>query len=277
MRDTGFMVPDRADIAIVDIGGLPVAYREAGDGPPVVLLHGAWSDGREWRLQLEGLADEFRLIAWDAPGCGASGDPPADFTLDDYADTAAALVAALGLEPAHVVGLSFGGGLAIALAARHPTAVQSLVLASAYAGWKGSLPADEVAARVARVVEEADEPPEEWAASYLPGFFAGPVDPVLVDEVLAIMCDSRPAGIKAMVRAFGDADLRDALPRLTVPTLLLYGDQDTRAPLSVARALHDAIPDAELRVLPGVGHVSSVEAPDRFNDEVRCFLRSVRS
>jgi pimeloyl-ACP methyl ester carboxylesterase len=267
---------DRDDVSIADVDGLRIAYRAAGGGAPVVLLHGGWSDGREWRLQLEGLADEFRVIAWDAPGCGASADPPSDFALDDYADAAASLLVVLGLERAHVVGMSFGGALAIALAARHPTAVRSLVLASAYAGWKGSLPPDEVAARVARVVEEADEPPERWAASYLPGFFAGPVDPALVDEVLAIMCDSRPAGIKAMVRAFGDADLRDALPGIDAPTLLLYGDQDTRAPLSVARALHEAIPDAELRVLPGVGHVSNVEAPDRFNEEVRRFLRSVR-
>jgi pimeloyl-ACP methyl ester carboxylesterase len=269
------MVLDRDDVTTVDVDGLRIAYREAGAGAPVLLLHGAWSDGRDWRLQLEGLADEFRVVAWDAPGCGASADPPADFTLDDYADAAAGLVMALGLDRPHVVGLSFGGGLGIALAARYPELPRALVLAAAYAGWKGSLPAEEVAARLQRAVEEAGQPPEQWAASYLPGFFASPVEPELAKEVLAIMCDSRPAGLMPMLRAFAHADLRDALPGITVPTLLLYGAEDTRAPLPVAHALHEAIPRSELRVLPGVGHMSNIEAPDRFDAEVRRFLRSV--
>ena len=265
------------DEGTVAVGDHRLAYRTAGNGQPVVLLHGAWSDGREWRLQLADLADEFRLIAWDAPGCGASSDPPANFSLADYADTAAGFIRALDLDRPDVVGLSFGGGLAIELAHRHPTLARSLVLASAYAGWAGSLPPDVVEARVARALAEADEPPEQWATSYLDGFFAGPVAPDLVDELVAIMCDARPAGIKPMVRAFADADLRDALPDIAAPTLLLYGDCDTRAPLTVAYDLETRIPHSELVVLPGVGHVCNIEAPELFNAEVRRFLRSVPS
>ncbi len=263
------------DEGTVAVGDLRIAYRAAGDGPPVVLLHGAWSDGREWRLQFADLADEFRLVAWDAPGCGASSDPPANFSLADYADTVAEFIGALDLDRPHVVGISFGGGLAIELAHRHPTLPRSLVLASAYAGWAGSLPPDVVEARVTRAVAEADEPPEQWATSYLDGFFAGPVAPDLVDELVAIMCDSRPAGIKPMVRAFAEADLRDALPDLTAPTLLLYGERDTRAPLTVARDLEARIPHSELVVLPDVGHVCNIEAPEAFNAELRRFLHSV--
>src|SRR5882672_2459864 len=179
----------------IEADGRVIGFRAAGSGPPLVLLHGGWRDGREWRLQLEGLSDEFTVIAWDAPGCGASSGPPGDFRLSDYADSAAGFIHALGLERPHVLGLSFGGSLAIELFRRHPGLCRSLTLASAYAGWAGSLPPDEVAARLQRVLAEADEPPESWVASYLPGFFATEVAPELIDEITTIMCDVRPAGI----------------------------------------------------------------------------------
>ena len=76
------------------------------------------------------------------------------------------------------------------------------------------------------------------------------------------------------MRAFAAADLRDVLPRIAVPTLLIYGDEDRRAPLDVAHGLHASIPGSRLVVLRGVGHVSSVEAPERFNSELRVFLRA---
>lgn len=262
-------------VSTVDVGGRTIAYRWAGDGRPLVLLHGGWSDSREWRPQLKGLADEFTVIAWDAPGCGGSWDPPEDFRLHDYADAVAGFIDAIGIERPHLLGLSFGGGLALEVHHRHPDLLRSLVLASAYAGWAGSLAPDVVAARVRRALEEAERPPTEWVESYLPGFFAGPVAQAAVDELIAIMCDVRPAGIRPMVKAFAEADLRDALPAISVPTLLLYGELDQRSPLTVAEDMHARAPQAELVVLPGVGHVSNIEAPEVFNAEVRRFLRSV--
>lgn len=263
------------DEGTVDVGGRTIAYRRAGVGPPLVLLHGGWSDGREWWPQLEGLADEFTVIAWDAPGCGGSWDPPEDFGLPGFADAVADFVGALGVPRPHVLGFSFGGGLALEVVGRHPHLPRSLVLASAYAGWAGSLPADVVAERLRRALDEADRPPEEWAASYLPGFFAGAVPQASIDEVVRIMSDARPAGIKAMVTAFAAADLRDGLNDVSLPTLLLYGGSDERSPLTVAEDLHARMPHSELVVMPGVGHVSNIEAPRVFNAEVRRFLRSV--
>ena len=258
----------------VVVDGRRIAYRREGSGPPLLLLHGGWSDGRDWSLQLAGLSDEFDVIAWDAPGCGGSDDPPDDVPLAEYADAVAGFVTALGLDRVHLCGLSFGGGLALAVYGRHPGSVRSLVLASAYAGWKGSLPPDEVEARIRRVRAEVDRPPETWVDDYLPGFFARDMPPDVLAWVRSIMLDVRPAGTLAMLSAFADADLRDVLPGIAVPTLLLYGDADVRSPLPVAEALHAAIPNAELVVLPGVGHVTNLEAPDAFNAAVRRFLRS---
>lgn len=265
------------ELGIAEVEGFRIGYHRSGEGPPLVLLHGAWSDGREWRLQLDSLSDEYTVVAWDAPGCGRSSDPPETFSLADYADVTAGLLHALDLNRPHLLGLSFGGSLAIEVAHRHPEAIRSLVLVSAYAGWAGSLPPDVIEARVAKVLAEADQPPETWARSYLPGFFAGPVTPGLEEEMLGIMNEVRAAGIKPMVHALAEADLRDALGDIAVPALLLYGEQDSRAPLAVARAIERAIPGAQLVVIPGVGHVVNLEAPAAFDREVRRFLNQTRA
>ena len=250
----------------VEVNGLRVAYRRAGSGPALVFVHGGLGDSRDWRRQLEGLGDEFTVLAWDAPGCGGSYDPPESFRLPEYADCLAGFLAVLGLERPHVCGLSWGGGLALELYRRHPGVPRSLVLASAYAGWAGSLPPEVVRERVERALREAELPPEQWVRGYLPGLFTASAPPELLEEATAIMLDVRPAGMRAMLRGFAEADLRDVLGGIQVPTLLLYGDADRRSPPeAVAAELHRRIPGSRLAVLPGVRHATNMEAPDRFN------------
>ena len=84
---------------VVRANGLEIAYRRVGEGPPLVLVHGAAEDGRVWHPQLSALADEFTVIAWDEPGAGGSSDVPAGFGLADYAGCLAALIEALELGP----------------------------------------------------------------------------------------------------------------------------------------------------------------------------------
>jgi pimeloyl-ACP methyl ester carboxylesterase len=107
--------------------------------------------------------------------------------------------------------------------------------------------------------------------------FSGSAPPEAVDAFRQIMSEIHPAGLRAMARSLAEADLRDILPHVTLPTLLLYGAEDVRAPLTVARDLQAAIDTSTLVVLPGVGHMSSVEAPERFDAEVRSFLRGVEA
>ena len=98
---------------VLRANGLEIAYRRAGAGPPLVMLHGAASDGRIWGPQLDALASELTVVAWDQPGAGGSSDPPDDFGLPAFADAAAALLDMLALGPAHVAGLSWGGTVAL--------------------------------------------------------------------------------------------------------------------------------------------------------------------
>lgn len=256
----------------LEVEGLRIAYERAGEGPPIVLLHGFVGDSREWRRQIDGLSDEFTVVAWDAPGSGRSSDPPESFRMPDYADCLAGFVDALGLGRPHVAGLSFGGGLALELYRRHPTIPITLVLAAAYAGWAGSLPPEVVEQRLRQSLQLADRPPDQFVRAMIPALFSESASAERVDEFAAIMSEFHPAGFRAMARSLAEADLRDVLPRIDVPTLLLYGDKDVRAPLNVAEDLHAAIPTSRLVVLPGVGHMSSLEAAERFNAEVRSFL-----
>ena len=201
----------------VRVGDLRIAYATAGEGPPLVLLHGGWGDHRHWRRQLEGLSGDFAVAAWDTPGCGESSDPPGGWAMADYADCLAAWIDAAGIERPHVLGLSWGSTLALELYRRHPAVPSSLVLAGGYAGWAGSLPPEVVAERLARAEAELGRPPEEWAAAYIPGFH---------DRRCAARSRRRAPGdhgrrpsrgVATMLRAMAKADLRDVLPRIDVP------------------------------------------------------------
>jgi len=262
--------------AQVEVGGLRIGYRRAGDGPPLVLLHGYVGDALgTWSRQLESLRDEFTVVAWDAPGFGSSSDPPETYSLSDYADSLAAFIERLDLDRTHVAGVSFGGGLAIELYRRHPSLPRSLVLVSAYAGWTGSLPADVVRFRLDQALRLADLPPEELVREVVPTLFGENAPRPLVERFAEGMRGFHPAGLRATARSFAEADLREVLPRIDVPTLLIHGSDDVRAPRDVAEGLHAAIPGSSLVVIDGVGHIPNIEAPDVFDAEVRAFLRSV--
>jgi pimeloyl-ACP methyl ester carboxylesterase len=256
----------------VEVDGLQIAYERAGSGPALVLLHGYVGDGpTTWRRQLDGLSDEFTVVAWDAPGAGRSNDPPERFGLDDYADCLARFLGKLGLDTAHVAGLSFGGILALALQRRHSARSRALILASASAGWAGSLPPEAAEQRLRQALALADGAPEAFVAALLPTMFSKPMPRETVDDFRASMRAFHPRGFRAMARASAE-DVRDVLPHIDVPTLLVYGDRAERAPPTVAEALHAAISGSRLIFLPDAGHACNVEAPNDFNGAVRDFL-----
>lgn len=256
----------------VDVAGLAIAYERAGQGPPVVLLHGYVGDGPStWRHQIDDLSTDFTVVAWDAPGAGESDDPPETFGIDAYADCLAGFMGVLGLRAAHIVGLSFGGALALAFQNRHAPLVKSLVLASAYAGWRGSLPTEAAEARLAQAFELSHKSPRDFVDTLLPTMFALPVPPKDFEAFGAAMERFHPAGFRCMASASAE-DLSGVLPAVHVPTLLVYGNEDQRAPLPVARHLHHAISGSRLMVLEGAGHVCNLEMPDQFNEVVRGFL-----
>jgi pimeloyl-ACP methyl ester carboxylesterase len=260
-------------VGVVRTNGLEVAYDRVGEGPPLVFVHGGAVDARMWRPQLAALADEFTVLAWDEPGAGRSSDVPAEFGLADYAGCLAALIDALELGPAHVAGLSWGGTVAQELYRCHPELVATLILADTYAGWKGSLPEAEVRARVEHLRRTLAAPAQDFDPT-LPGLFGGDPPAEFVPLLEAMAADVRPASMGTALLLMAVTDQRDLLPRIAIPTLLIWGELDARSPLSVAHQFENAIPGAQLVVIAGAGHVSNLEQPARFNDAVREFCRA---
>lgn len=260
-------------VEFVEAGGLKIAYERSGEGPALVFVHGAGEDSRIWQPQLAGLADEFTVVAWDEPGAGRSSDPSEGFGLPDFADALAALIETLNLAPAHVAGLSWGGTVVLELYRRHPSLVGTLIMIDTYAGWKGSLPAAEVEARVAGVHQMLAAPHGQFDPT-LPGLFATDPPAKFVPLLAAIAADVRPASLGRELAIMAEADLSDLLGRVSVPTLLIWGRSDERSPLTVAHQFEAAIAYTELVVIEGAGHLSNLERPERVNEAVREFCRA---
>lgn len=258
---------------VVRSNGLEIGYERVGTGAPLVFVHGAAEDGRVWGPQLAALSDEFTVVAWDEPGAGRSSDVPEEFGLAGYANCLAALIEGLALGPAHVAGLSWGGTVTLELYRHRPDLVATLILVDTYAGWKGSLPAEEVRARVAGARRMLAAPAEHFDPT-LPGLFAGEPPAEFVPLLAQVAAAVRPRSLETQLRVMAEADQRDMLAQIAVPTLLIWGEHDARSPLRVANEFQQAIAHAKLVVLAGAGHVSNLERPEPFNAAVREFCRA---
>lgn len=257
-----------------NIKGLRIAYHRAGEGPPLVLLHGFIIDNRIWRHQVDALSGDFDVIAWDAPGTGKSSDPGEDFSMVEYAECLAKLLTDIGFTSAHLCGQSWGGILALEFYRRHPEVVRSLILVDTYAGWTGSLGRKAADRRLELCLRQSKMAAEEW----VPEFTRGAVSDSCPDEVRAelvmIASDFHPVGFRVMSRG-SYPDCSDILRTIRVPTMLLWGDDDKRSPLGCGEAMRDSIPGSRLVVIPSAGHLSNMEQPELFNAAVRDFVRSV--
>lgn len=249
-----------------------LSYEQAGQGPLVVLLHGIGGSARSWRHQLTGLADTFTVVAWDARGYGGSSDPPAGWTIADYADDLAALLDHLGAPRAHVVGLSMGGVIALAFADRHPQRLDRLVLADTYCGG-GTLPPAERQARLERrLAAVASGNLAQFARERAAELLSPQAPATLHDEVAAIMAALHPQGYRQAAIALAEADYRHVLPTIVAPTLVIWGSEDRVLPRAESERLAAGIPGARLAIIEGAGHAANQERPEEFNRLVRAFL-----
>lgn len=256
---------------MIDHDRHPIAWREAGDGPPVVFLHGLGGTRTAWDPQLQVLGNRFRCIAWDMPGYGASA-PLAELTFPAIADSLAGLLDALDIESADLVGLSFGGMHALHTALRHPARVRRLVLAdtSPAFGLDGTAARDWMAARL----EPLDRglSPADIAASVIEAISTEALEPRIHGQLLASFGRIPAAGFRAAVECLVHHDVRHRLADIASPALVVVGSDDRETPVAYAKALAAGLPNSTLEILDGVGHLSPSEAPERFNRLVGDFL-----
>lgn len=255
------------------INGTRLAWREAGAGQPLVLLHGFPFDSRLWEPQLGALPAGWRAIAPDLRGFGRSraGDLP--LTMEQHARDVRALLELLGIEQAVVAGLSMGGYCALALHRLDPARVRALVLCDTRAEPDTDENRRQRAAQVAIARERGvDDVVRPMLARLLaPATVAG--NPALARGLEELMRGTPPATLVAALQ--GLASRPDAQPQLAgirVPTLVLGGELDEITPPAVLRQLAADIPGARLELLPGAGHVSNLEAEAGFNAALHAFL-----
>jgi pimeloyl-ACP methyl ester carboxylesterase len=255
--------------------GYTLGYDDVGTGIPVLFLHGFPHNRSLWSPQLGALATAARTISMDLRGFGES-TPGAASSMDDYADDAAALLDTLGVDRAVIAGLSMGGYATLAFWRRHSRRVRALVLCDTRAG------ADSDATRASRreMQAMARDRGSSAVANQLISGMVGPTtrlkNPELVDELHRMMSLAPEDGIVGALEAMMTRpDSTPTLATITVPTLIVVGDEDALAPVTEARTMHLAIGGSRLEIIAGAGHVSNAERPATFNHLLSEFLVSL--
>ncbi|MEV5614103.1 alpha/beta fold hydrolase [Streptomyces sp. NPDC052225] len=234
-----------------------------GEGPLLLCLHGIGSSSAAFAPQLAGLSGQVRVIAWDAPGYAKSPDPDGPLDLDGFADAAADVIRSYG-ESAHVLGVSWGGVIALRLAARHPELVDSLIVADSSAG-SGTDPRKAEAMR-ARCDELAALGPRAFAERRGPRLVSELAPAALVERVVDTMAASvRLPGYAYAAASMADADLRPELPGIAAPTLVVCGDRDTVTGVEASQVLAGGLHKTAYVIVKDAGHLANQEQPERFN------------
>ena len=259
--------------------GLRLAWREAGAGLPVLLLHAFPLSGEMWEPQLAALSGSFRLIVPDLSGFGASqgGHPDTVCRMSDLAADAVALLDHLEIGRAVVGGLSMGGYAALALCEGAPERLRGLILADTRSG----ADADEARRTRLDTAHRALQEGTDFLAGSLPPKLLGRTTrerrPEVVAQVERMIREAPPAGVAAAQRGMAARpDRTHVLRRLDMPVLILVGEEDEITPPAAARAMEQEIRGGELVTLPEAGHLSSLERPEAFNEALAGFLRRLR-
>jgi pimeloyl-ACP methyl ester carboxylesterase len=253
----------------------PLAHDERGNGSAIVLIHGHPFNRRMWSGQLDALSDQFRVVAPDLPGYGESPARSETITPRGLAEAVVELMDALDVERATVVGLSLGGLVAMELGLGYPDRVDGLVLTATTAA---PLTPEEAGMRRSTAARIEEDGMLDHALE-MAGRLFGPAarrDPRLVLPILETMLTTSPAGAAAALRGRAERPPYDELLRdLRVPALVLVGDADFFSTAEITAQLVAALPDPEVVILPEIGHMPNLEAPERFDDALRAFTSSV--
>src|SRR3712207_2411214 len=232
---------------------LDIWTEQVGEGPDVLLIGGLGDTVESWQFQLDGLADRYRLTAFDNRGAGRTRMPAEGATVAAMADDAAGVLRAFGIGSAHVAGFSSGSLIGQELALRHPDLVRSLVLQSTWAAL------DPYFRAWGRFVEWlVDSAPDE--RTFLESFFLWMYTPrahndgtvaAFIDEVIAFPHKQSAEDVHRFLADIWHYDSTERLPHITAPTLVLAGSIDPTARPHLGRAVAEAIPGALFEVLEG--------------------------
>jgi 3-oxoadipate enol-lactonase len=263
----------------IQVGDLAVAISDVGDGPPVVLLHGLACGQRMWFHQVRELRSRFRVITYDQRGHGGTDAPAAasSYSAALLARDLVGVLDTLKIERAAIVGFSLGGGPALALAASQPQRVSRLVLADVGAGADDPVKIEAMARRWVTLIDQGagDELVCEMLRSDLFKVYARR-NTRRRDHMAALIRATAARGLRfllteVLAKRKSLFRLTGMLQTLRVPTLVMVGEQDYVCS-KAARLMAQSIPNAELKVIAGSGHMAPLEQPAAFSAALLEFL-----
>lgn len=245
-------------------------YEVAGQGDPIVFIHGLGSSARDWEYQVPFFAPRYRVVVFDVRGHGRSDKPPGPYSVPLFAQDTAALIRALEVAPAHIVGISMGGMIALQLAVDEPALVRSLVVVNS---------GPEL---VVRTLQERLQILQRFLIVRLLGMrkmgevlskrlFPRPEHAQLRQMFVERWAENDPRAYREAMRALVGWSVADRLDAIRCPTLVIASDQDY-TPVSLKEAYVARIPNAELVVISDAHHAVSAERPEEFNQVLLDFL-----
>jgi len=263
------------------VNGVKLYYRTYGNGPEtIVFSHGLLWSGKMFKEQAAALQDRYRIITYDHRGQGKSQAARSGYDMENVYLDAVELLESLRLGPYHFVGLSMGGFVGMRLAARRPDLLRSLILLETSADpeprenigkyrllngivrWLGFWP---VIGSVMKIM-------------FGQKFLNDPLRRGLKKKMIKALKENNRSSITKAVRGvITRQGIADELDRITVPTLIMVGDQDVATVPDKARAIHAQIPHSELIIIPGAGHTASVEEPEAVNEAISAFLAKLET
>ena len=260
----------------VHVNGIDLAYSDEGHGAPIVFLHAFPLNRSTWEPQVAGLKDRYRVITIDLRGHGESDAPTWRYTLDQFAEDVKGLLDHLAISKATFVGLSMGGYILFAFYRKYPALIHALVLADTRAT------ADAPEGKAARF-SMAQVAYRRGAAAIADLMMPKLLSPAslthrkdLQDQLRTIITDNQVSGIIGDLMAMEERpDSTPLLSTVTVPTLVIVGEDDAASPPDEVEEMSRHVPGATFVVIPRAGHLSNVENPEAFNAAIRMFLDSL--
>jgi len=262
----------------VQVNGISMYYDECGAGTPILLIMGFTANATAWEPQIAPLAAHHRVIAYDNRGAGRSDAPAGPYTMELLAADAWSLLDVLGIEKAHIYGISMGGMIAQHVYLQHPKRVLSLVLGCTTPGGPNAARADQEVVNTLLAATTMD--PEAAFNATLPilysdAFAAGNRELLFERAQANVNLRAPEAGVQGQMAAIVAHDTYERLPGITAPTLVLHGDDDHLVPTANGEILASRIPGARLVLYPGARHGYSGEFVTQSNQDVLDFFAAV--
>jgi 3-oxoadipate enol-lactonase len=257
----------------IEVAGRRLGYEVDGTGPPLVLLHAFPLNRAMWRPQVAALRDRFTVVTPDLRGFGESEAPPGPLTMDDYAADVLAMLDALGYNRAVIGGCSMGGYVLFRVLAAAAGRASALIIADSRAESDTEEGRHRRVATIERIRREGPMGFLEEFAGNLVGPTTKAQRPGVMAAVRQIIGSPDPQGLTAALSAMASRpDSRPLLASISVPTLVVVGEEDTLTPPASSEAMVEALPAGRLVKISGAGHLANLEVPEAFNRAVREFL-----